>query len=216
MVFSQSYFSPRLRNKLRDVLTSAVTLVEAPSGFGKTNAVHEALRDVPPEAIHWVTLVNESPKVMYKRLSEELQKVDTVTSDALKKLDYPNRSNESEMINLIREVTCKEPTWFVIDNMHLLQKELSPNIIRSLSEITAEDLHLVLISVDISKDLPNLKTNPYINLISSEDLFLQADEIAEFYENAGIRISSADAAEIFKETNGWVPHGVIGTFSKPW
>ncbi len=204
MVFSQSYFSPRLRNKLRDVLTSAVTLVEAPSGFGKTSAVHEALRDVPPEAIHWVTLVNESPNVMYKRLSEELEKVDPATSQAMKKLDYPNRSNEAEMINLIREVTCKGPTWFVIDNMHLLQKELSPKIIRSLAEITAEDLHVVLISVDIGKDLPHLRVNPYINLISSDDLYLQSNEIAEFYEYAGIQINSAEAAEIFKETNGWV------------
>ena len=57
------YYSPRLRKKLEGILAVPVTVVEAPSGYGKTTAVRDYLKNTLTKSVpvHWWIAVEDAP-----------------------------------------------------------------------------------------------------------------------------------------------------------
>lgn len=153
------YYSDRLRNKLKLILFKALTVVEAPPGYGKTSAVREALRAVSPTLVHWATMIDESFALSYKRFLSTLKNIDYLSSKALENLGYPNRSNEKEVAALLRGLNTLNEAWLIVDDLQFLQRDLPPEVLQALTEIRCEKLKVILISYDMSSQLPNLKNN---------------------------------------------------------
>lgn len=54
----QLFFSKDMDQKLSRLQNCHIAMVEAPAGYGKTTAIQWAMRDIPPEHIHWYTAVS--------------------------------------------------------------------------------------------------------------------------------------------------------------
>ena len=52
------YFSQDIQQKLSHIYQSSLTMIEAPAGYGKSTAVRWAMREIPPEQVHWFTAVS--------------------------------------------------------------------------------------------------------------------------------------------------------------
>lgn len=52
------YFSEEIQQKLSYLYRSSLTMIEAPAGYGKSTAVRWAMREIPPEQVHWFTAVS--------------------------------------------------------------------------------------------------------------------------------------------------------------
>lgn len=204
MKIIKRYYSSRLQKKLDLLLSTPLSIIEAPSGYGKTSAVQDTLVHVSPSQIFYSILVDESAVVSYRRLCRELSKIDPKHGAALERIAYPNRSNEAKIVELIQNLETTQPTYLVIDNLQYLQRELALAIIKAFTEISCSNLHVILISLDLSSQIPALQDNPNINLITSEDLQLRPDEIKEYYASEGLQLSNQDAQTIFSKTEGWV------------
>ena len=196
------YYSDRLRNKLKLILFKALTVVEAPPGYGKTSAVREALRAVSPTLVHWATMIDESFALSYKRFLSTLKNIDYLSSKALENLGYPNRSNEKEVAALLRGLNTLNEAWLIVDDLQFLQRDLPPEVLQALTEIRCEKLKVVLISYDMSSQLPNLKKQSRINFIGVGDLKLTTAEIAEYFAHAGTTLSHRSAQSLFAKTEG--------------
>ena len=58
------YYSDRLKYKLNRLRASTAAIIEAPSGYGKTTAVRDYLRENIPQSVdrYWFTAVDEDRK----------------------------------------------------------------------------------------------------------------------------------------------------------
>ena len=61
------YFPAQVKNQLAQISCYPLTVVEAPSGFGKTTAVREYLKENLPEDVwnHWYTCLGEPRTVAW-------------------------------------------------------------------------------------------------------------------------------------------------------
>ena len=48
---NSDYYSPRLLKKLEGVLSAPVTVIEEPSGYGKTTALRDYLKNTPSKGV---------------------------------------------------------------------------------------------------------------------------------------------------------------------
>lgn len=199
---AQRYFPTKLLNKLKLIAFKALTIVEAPSGYGKTSAVHEAMAAVSPTLVHWATMIDESFALSYRRLCSTIESIDYLSGQALINLGYPNRSNEKAIAALIRDMKSDHESWLVLDDLQFLQRDLAPSILRAFTEIRSENLKVVLISLDLSSQLPGLKNKSEINFIQYEDLKLSSGEIREFFAHAGITLTRTMAQALYTKTAG--------------
>ena len=70
------YVSALLSQRLEQLLSAPLTLVEAPAGFGKTAAVRHALRALPSEAVRWHTALSDSGEDSFFWLARQLAAVE--------------------------------------------------------------------------------------------------------------------------------------------
>ena len=84
------YYSKRLKRKLDELRFVPTTIVEAPSGYGKTTAIKDYLETEISQntPIYWFTAMDENPTAGFQRLCREIDKRDGYLMERLLKLDY--------------------------------------------------------------------------------------------------------------------------------
>ncbi|MEA4847049.1 MAG: hypothetical protein VB106_07445 [Clostridiaceae bacterium] len=80
----------RVNRTLESIFDYPLTVVEAPIGYGKTTAVREFLisKGCP---VMWISFLSSEDTATYfwYRLSSEIGRLDSETSDSLKASDFP-------------------------------------------------------------------------------------------------------------------------------
>lgn len=84
------YFSPRLLAALTGILSSPLTVIEAPMGYGKTVAVREFLRR-ENLAVIWVSVLDSPDGAFWRSLCREFERLPETaeTARALRRLGPP-------------------------------------------------------------------------------------------------------------------------------
>lgn len=198
------YYSDRLKAKLASLINARTTLVEAPSGYGKTTAVRDTLTQnlSSTTPVIWFTAQDEYKESAWERLCYEISKVDAVTGKKLISLGYPNKGNLGMVADALFNINCDMKTYLVIDNFHLLQRELLTGVIQALFEHGGKNLHLIVIRQYVHDD-PVLVYSISLN-ITATDLCLSETDIYEYYALAGITVTKEQIADVHAVTEGWV------------
>ena len=55
---SKFFFSERIKDDLKSIYNNPISIIEAPTGFGKTTSVRNVLSDAL-EAVIWITIEND-------------------------------------------------------------------------------------------------------------------------------------------------------------
>lgn len=68
------YYSYRLKHKLDKLRFAPATVVEAPSGYGKTTAIRDFLQNSLPQGtpVYWFTAMDEKPSAGFRRLRQAM------------------------------------------------------------------------------------------------------------------------------------------------
>ncbi|MDD2211645.1 MAG: LuxR C-terminal-related transcriptional regulator [Clostridia bacterium] len=198
------YYSDKLKAKLAGLINVRTTLVEAPSGYGKTTAVRDTLTQnlSSTTPVIWFTAQDKYKESAWERLCYEITKIDDLTGKKLISLGYPNKGNLGMVADAFFNINCDMKTYLVIDNFHLLQKELLTGVIQALFEHGGKNLHLILIRQYIYDD-PVLVYSISLNITAS-DLCLSETDIYEYYTRAGITVTKEQIADVYAVTEGWV------------
>jgi LuxR family maltose regulon positive regulatory protein len=93
------YFSDKLKRKLDGVQFARATIVEAPSGYGKTTALHDYLDSKARAGIpvYWFSATEEAPSSSFRRLCLEVSKIDDEAGQRLLRVDLPNALTVGEV-----------------------------------------------------------------------------------------------------------------------
>ncbi len=200
------YYSQRLLQKLRGILTAPVTVVEAPSGYGKTTAVRDYLQaDLPTGAsLHWWSATESAAEVSWLRLCREVAQIDPVVGQDLLALGFPRLLSAWEVGEAIGRLSSDRPTVLVLDDFHLLQPELPRTVMSALLGHAGRNLHLVIITQTARPFPLSLFEQSGAHCIGVEDLRLCPEDVRRYCRLSGLTLSEAEADQLFGYTEGWI------------
>ncbi|MGE5598414.1 MAG: LuxR C-terminal-related transcriptional regulator, partial [Bacteroidota bacterium] len=200
------YYSDRLRRKLDGLRSARATVVEAPSGYGKTTAVQDYLAAALPPGtpVHWFTAVDELPAACFRRLCREIDKIDSRAGQRLLPIELPNAATLGEACDALRSIQCRPETYLVIDNFQFLQPALPLSFLTALIEHGGEGLHLVILTQMLKRKMLAAIAGREFLHITGADLRLSDDDIRRYYALNGVRITPEEARMVARHTEGWI------------
>lgn len=112
----QVYIPDELMNKLDTVYKEALTIVEAPLGYGKTTAIRNLFENTDYTYV-WLNVELKDRGRFFNDLCVAFKSFDEEISDRLKASGYPwDEDVCNRNISIIREMDLSEPVYLIIDN----------------------------------------------------------------------------------------------------
>lgn len=201
---------PQLTKKLKTVLSSKLTLISAPAGYGKTTLVTEWL-DKGEYLVAWLSLDegDNDPMGFLFYLIAALRQVNRGIGKAVEAMFQSPQPLPSEVMltALVNEIASfPESFLLVLDDYHVIHTPPIHQQIAFLIEHQPPQMHLILISrEDPLLPLSRLRSRGQMLEIRQKDLRFTADETAEFLKRVmGLKLSTGEIAALERRTEGWI------------
>ena len=200
------YLSDRLKGQLAQIPHFPLTVVEAPSGFGKTTAVREYLKVALPDSArqYWYTCLSESPSVAWAGICDLFSNINNEMSKNLKKLGFHALDTLMYISSCFKDFRCFEETYIVVDNFHLLKSDILQELMSIFSMHGSPHLHIIFITQQLEKKAQITFHNTYIHTIDSSAFFFDKDSTAKLFKMEGIRLNDDELNSVYKSTEGWI------------
>ena len=196
----------RLQTQLAKIPDSFLTVVEAPSGFGKTTAIREyfssVLRDVVCEK--WYTCLGESPEKAWMGICAMFSGAEDSIAEDLVELGVPTQESLPDIVTLLHEYQCSEPTYYIIDDYQLFDTTVRSKLLTALSVCRNDSLHIIVVTQPLTDDHGRVYQRSRSHYIGPKDFYFDNACIGKYCRLIGIKISSADVAHIQTVADGWV------------
>ena len=202
----------RLSDRLSRGRQSALTLVSAPAGFGKTTLLTDWLATESAEgrAAAWLSLDprNNDPALFWTYLIAALR---TATPDvgasALALLQSPQSSLEAVLATLLNELNASSiDVVLVLDDYHVVEAHEVHDAMAFLLEHLPPRIRLVIASrADPPLPLARLRARGELVEIRAADLRFTLDEAAAYLNQMmGLDLTVQDVATLEDRTEGWI------------
>jgi LuxR family maltose regulon positive regulatory protein len=208
---TQPGFVPRdrLLARVDDGLTSGLTLVCAPAGFGKTALLADwARRGQRPVA--WLSLDggDNDPARFWRYVAAAIGRIRPEIGERLTALlDPPPQSFEAVVTALVNQLAVGSETLvLVLDDYHLIEAPPVHASVGSLLGHLPPQLRLVVASrSDPPLPLARLRAGGQLAELRAADLRFTSQETARLLQGAvGLELSEATVAALAARTEGWV------------
>lgn len=201
------FFPKRLMERLNSIKVYPLTLVEAPSGFGKTTALrHFFDSQVSGTAqIIWHTFPSEQPGASWKAFCELIGLFDPDSAQRLIATGPPDEDTLPEIERIFRKLRCPEETYLVLDDLAAWKLPNAGTFLTALSGHSGEALHVVAAAQFLSDKVRSFLVENNCFLILRESvLAFYAEDIDAYYRQAGISLTATQLEEVMRITEGWV------------
>lgn len=200
------YIPQRIIVEIAKSMESPVTLIEAPSGYGKTMAVREYLDYFMKGEIRnlWYTCLGESANAAWNGICLMLEQVDSRTARKLSLLGLPTNDNLAHVMIDMQEISCNQETVFVIDNYQLIQKDMPLKFLEALTHHNNLFLHFIIISHPPSVTEDIISNVPLMRYLDSRLFLFDKNDIQQLFLYNGISLTLDKSSEICAITEGWV------------
>ncbi|MFT3985044.1 MAG: LuxR C-terminal-related transcriptional regulator [Lachnospiraceae bacterium] len=200
------YFPEKLKKQLSRILEYPLTIVEAPSGFGKTTAVREYLNEnLPQDSVqYWYTSLGEPGSIAWMGICELFSNVSIGVADDLQNLKMATMETLFRIASYLRGISCERETWLVIDNYQLVDCKVSRELISVFSMHGNPKLHIVFITQQLGVQQRFSIHNNNIHTITAASFFFDRESTACLFRMQGIRLTGEELEKLFFSTEGWV------------
>jgi LuxR family maltose regulon positive regulatory protein len=201
---------PRLSERLSRGAESALTLVSAPAGFGKTTLLAEwlAVAAADGRSVAWLSLDqrDNDPASFWTYLVAALNAgVPGKGAGAL--LQPPRPPNEAGLVALLNDLDAiSNEVVLVLDDYHVIDARDVQDGMAFLLEHLPPRIHLVIASrTDPALPLARLRGRGELAEIRAADLrFTPGEAAAYLNEVMGLALTAADVAALEGRTEGWI------------
>src|SRR5438477_563981 len=203
----------RLRERLSAGPGSALTLISAPAGFGKTTLLTEWLAAVPGEgpAAGWLSLdeADNDPSLFWKYVVAALRSVagKEVGVGALSLLESSQAPIDAVLTALINDLfAVSDDVILVLDYYHVVvEPEVHDGVVFLLEHLPPR-MHVVIASrADPPFSLARWRGVGGITEIRAADLRFTPEESATYLDGAvGGGLTAQDVATLDQRTEGWI------------
>ena len=200
------YFSKQLKKQLDQISCHPLTLVEAPSGFGKTTAIREYLKENLPVGAceYWYTCLGEPASMAWKGICELLANVNAENAASLRKLEIPTMDTLLHISATLKKFRCQTETYLVVDNYQLAGFAIPIELMYVFSMHGTDSLHMIFITQQIGIKQQFLIHNSDIHIINTSAFFFDREGTSRLFRMEGIRLSADELENVFMSTGGWV------------
>jgi LuxR family maltose regulon positive regulatory protein len=203
---------PRLTDRLSRGAESALTLVSAPAGFGKTTLLAEWLAAAPADgrSVAWLSLDqrDNDPALFWTYLVAALKTAAPgVGAGALSLLQSPRPPGEADLAALLNDLDAiSDDVVLVLDDYHVIDARDVQDGLAFLLEHLPAQIHLVIASrTDPALPLARLRGRGELAEIRAADLrFTPGEAAAYLNEVMGLALTAADVAALEGRTEGWI------------
>ncbi|MFN8473026.1 MAG: LuxR C-terminal-related transcriptional regulator [Anaerolineae bacterium] len=201
---------PRLVKTLARVPSHPLTLVSAPTGFGKSTVMVDALTEMP-ESAAWLT-VDEYDNDLLIFLDYLIAAIQTQFPDACTQtqrlLDAVQPPPFDYMVSsLLNELQAiPSPVIVALDDFHHLTDPAIHQFFTTLLRVPLPNLHLVVMTqVDPPWPLARLAGRGQLLEIRATDLRFRRDEAQEFLDTVtGVALPPDRVESLVEQTEGWI------------
>jgi LuxR family maltose regulon positive regulatory protein len=201
---------PHLLESLNAGLSGKLTLVSAPTGFGKTTAVSEWIRNTGLPAA-WLSLDkndNDLSRFLIYFIAA-LQSIDPdIGVDVQAALEEsPSPHFEILLTRLISEIEgLPAKSIMVLDDYHLIDSKPVHDVINFLIEYLPPTIHMVISGrTDPPLPISRLRVRGEVNEVRTPELRFTQKEVAAFLNDLmGFDLSADGIAALEARTEGWV------------
>ena len=203
---------PRLAQRLDAASRSALTVLSAPAGFGKTTLLTEWLAAVPADApsLAWLSLDHRDndPALFWTYVVTAVGiATDGVGAGALQLLASSSPSTEAALAALLNDLNeLPKDLVLVLDDYHLIEAPEVHEGMRFLLEHQPPQLHVVLATrVDPPLPLARMRAQCQLVEVRATDLRFTVEE-SEAYLNGpmGLGLNEDDVAALDARAEGWI------------
>jgi LuxR family transcriptional regulator, maltose regulon positive regulatory protein len=203
---------PRLSERLSRGAESALTLVSAPAGFGKTTLLTQWLAAAPADgrSVAWLSLDqrDNDPELFWTYLVGALKTaVQGAAASALPLLQPPQPPAEAGLATLLNDLDAiPDDVLLVLDDYHVIEARAVQDGMAFLLEHLPAQIHLVIASrADPALPLARLRARGELVEIRAADLRFTPIEAAEYLnEVMGLVLTAPDIAALEERTEGWI------------
>lgn len=209
---------PHLQHRLARALTSRLTLVAAPAGFGKTTLVATWLAQLTAPATPaapvqgcWLTLdeADNDPQRFFLYLIRALQKAaPQVGEQTLALLRAPQAVPGHALLTVLLNewAALTLPVVLVLEDYHVITTPALHDALTFMIDHLPVNLHLLITSrADPPLPLARWRVRGYLTELRGAELRFTTTEIAAFFQQvAGIALTPAQHAQLEARTEGWI------------
>lgn len=201
------FFPKRLMERLNSIKAYPLTLVEAPSGFGKTTALRYFFDSEISETaqVIWHTFPIQQPGASWKTFCGLIGQFDLENAERLAVAGPPDEDTMPEIERIFKKLHCPEETYLVLDDFAAWKLPNAGMFLTALADHGGEALHVVAAAQLLPSEEQSsmMESNRFLILRESVLTFLPED-IDAYYRQAGICLTSAQLEEVRQITEGWV------------
>ncbi|WP_347489862.1 LuxR C-terminal-related transcriptional regulator [Desulfoscipio sp. XC116] len=201
------FFPKRLMERLNSIKAYPLTLVEAPSGFGKTTALRHFFdsRVSKTAQIIWHTFPAEQPDASWKAFCGLIGLFDPDSARRLTAVGPPDEDTLPEIEKIFRKLHCVEEIYLVLDDFAAWKLPNSGMFLTALSHHGGEALHVAAAAQLLPSTAQSsiVENNCFLILRESVLTFCTGD-IDAYYRQAGISLAPVQLEEVMRITEGWV------------
>ncbi len=212
----QSGFIPRpwLLERIHAGMERKLTLISAPTGFGKTALVEQWAAGCRGK-IAWLSLDenDNDPTRFWRYIVAALQTIQPGLGENTRSLlealgqtmqPFPN---ESLMTTLLNEIGAfSDEVVLILDDYHLIENRAIQEDMIFLIDHLPSNLHILLLTrMDPPFPLARLRARSQMMELRAEDLRFTLEETTSFLNQAmGLNLSSGDITALEARTEGWI------------
>ncbi len=201
---NEIYISERLKHALDVTLSKTVTVVEAPTGYGKSVAVREFCKwvDMP---VKWINILDNEPSHAWNSLCYELFS-DVTMVQRFAKWPFPKAGMQRDYFaDAMHEILDIEPIVIVLDDYHrILNKQCTEFFDFFIREFRGKT-HVVLISQKaVFPEEELLVAAGKMNRIGVEDLRLSKEDFYEYLALYQLDIAEDEVELMYEKSEGWI------------
>lgn len=199
------YISKKMEDRLKTIYDYPVTILEAPTGYGKSTMVREYLKGAGRPFI-WFNIDSENKEKFYNDFCLKVKGISEAASHALMSIGYPHDEGTiKEMVSIISAIPVIETTVFVLDNYHLVADRYLDNVIKDLAGVSNENIHIAILTQAVnSKGSFEMIMSKRINYLTKTDFEFDRNDIILYYKACGIKLNDSEADFLEKYTEGWI------------
>ena len=199
------YFPKRLIHEIENIKNYPLTVLEAPSGFGKTTALSEFLSRLSAENTTIIkhSFFTDNAAEYWRIFCEALSHADPISAAALSGCGAPCADNMSDIHDIMCGAECPNETYIVLDNLSGAAENIDL-FLAALEFSTAENLHIIASIQSAAEGGRAALRGSRTHCIGTADLAFSEADCRAYFAAAGIHLTDAEVRELMHATGGWV------------
>ncbi|QAT42985.1 helix-turn-helix transcriptional regulator [Aminipila luticellarii] len=205
------FITERLKERLSEIGNHPITTVIAPMGFGKTTAVNWWAKRLAKSRGEAVVLrqmiVTDSVTDFWSGFCRAFKGYPQLLEE-MKALGYPKDVPATALLSELLHETLSassSPLYFIMDDLHLLEKNTVTALLLLLSRNLPDCVHLILLSRNqIFSEEERMRLGHLLCEIGADDLRLNARELKAYADRCGLAASPEELDTLVLQSEGWI------------